>query len=143
MDASFADEAFGSLAVTRPRPRNLGCLLLRSLDPSSRDNLELALQSRPTRDRGIRNCVLPVIGQADDLRLVGKTEDSVAETFQFLRQHRLLTARELASVLAIDIAAASTRLKVLFDLGLACRVEDRDAQGKLFRYGFPLPSKVG
>lgn len=135
MDGSFADEVFAGLAVDRSRRIGLsGCLVLRDLDPTSYDNLLLAMTSRPVREPGVRNCVLPVVRENGRLELVGKAEDHVRETFDYLQKRQRLTAREFADGAGLEIAAASTRLKSLFDLGLACRREDRDDRGRLFVY---------
>jgi DNA-binding transcriptional ArsR family regulator len=139
MDASFADEVFGVLTVSRSRrQRRGGCVILDGLEDANLDNLEMALASRTVRETGLRNCVMPVRTTRHDIRLAGKCEAHVQRTFELLAEHRQLTARELADVLALDIAAASTRLKVLFDLGLATRVEERDGQIKQFVYSWPL-----
>jgi DNA-binding transcriptional ArsR family regulator len=135
MDASFADEAFAALAVARARRSiTLGCLVLQGLDATSFDNLELAVLSRPAREPGLRNCVIPVHGSPGPVQLVGKSEEHVRQTFVLLQEQHQLTARELADRTGLDIGAASTRLKVLYNLGLACRHEARDERGRLYVY---------
>ncbi len=135
MDGSFADEALASLAATRSRQvARLGLLVLRDLDPTSLDNLELAMTSRPVREPGLRNCVLPIIKGLSRIELIGKAEDHVRKTFELLAQKRELTARELADEEGLDIGAASTRLKVLFNLGLAGRREERQERGRQYVY---------
>ncbi|HMQ30025.1 MAG TPA: hypothetical protein PKD53_04820 [Chloroflexaceae bacterium] len=139
MDASFADEVFGPLTVSRSRRQSRsGCLILDGLEGSNLDNLDMALSSRTVRESGLRNCVLPVRNVQQGTILVGKCEAHVQGTFELLTRHRQLTARELTDILELDIAAASTRLKVLFDLGLATRIEERDGQVKQFVYTWPL-----
>jgi hypothetical protein len=138
IDASFADEVFGTIGAQRSR--RMGpqvCMALKNLNSASLDNLEIALVSRPARDPGLRNCVMPVIGTNGCVRLVGKVEAHVAETATLLQSRGTLTARELADTLEVDIAAASTRLKAVADLGLATRTESRDANGRLFAYHWP------
>ncbi len=140
MDASFADEVFGFLAAQRGRrSATPHCLALRGLDPSGRDDLEMALLSRPDREDapGLRNCVFPVIEIDGRVVLVGKAEAHVRQTFEVLRDSVRLTARDVADALGLEIAAASTRLKTLYDLGLAARTETRDAQGKQYLYHWP------
>ncbi len=62
VDSSFADEALATLAAERSqRVVSWPCFLLRDLTPVSRENLDMALLSRPVRQPGLRNCVLPVI----------------------------------------------------------------------------------
>jgi DNA-binding transcriptional ArsR family regulator len=138
IDGSFADEVLGTLAVRRStRKAWWGCLAVRQLTPSSIDNLRMALLARTIGDKGLRNCVVPVIDEAGDVDLVGKAEGHVHQTFDLLRSRRELTARDVADALSLDIAAASTRLKTLFDLGLATRAEVRDTLGKQFSYTWP------
>jgi hypothetical protein len=135
MDGSFADEVFAQIAAARSRgdaaPR---CLVLSDLDSTSYDNLELALTSRPVREPGLRNCVIPVRDSGGRVELVGKWEDHVRVTFEYLRGNESSTARELADSQGLEIRSASTRLKVLYDLGLTCRHEERDDRGRLYVY---------
>ncbi len=135
MDGSFADEALASLAAARSRQvARLGLLVLKDLDPTSLDNLELAMTSRPVREPGLRNCVLPIVKGLARIELIGKAEDHVRRTFELLAHRRELTARELADEEGLDIGAASTRLKVLFNLGLASRREERQERGRQYVY---------
>jgi predicted transcriptional regulator len=97
----------------------------------------MALQSRPTREQGLRNCAL-ILDDNDSVELIGKVEPHVRETFELLRERRTLTARDVAERWELDINAASTRLKALFDLGLALRTDVRDAHGKQYRYMRPI-----
>jgi hypothetical protein len=135
MDGSFADEVFGTIAAARGR-RQLAItpFVLCSLNAMSLDNLEQALLSRPIREEGLRNCVVPVIEENNGISLHGKFEEHVLETFTLLNARKELTTREVASELDLGTAAASTRLKVVYDLGLAVRLEIRDEQGKQFVY---------
>ncbi|NJL41527.1 MAG: helix-turn-helix transcriptional regulator [Leptolyngbyaceae cyanobacterium SM1_4_3] len=66
--------------------------------------------------------------------MAGKYESHVQETFSVLASRKELSARELADRLKISLNAASTRLKTIADLGLAKRVDLRDAQGKQYIY---------
>ena len=135
MDGSFADQVFADLAASRSRrAAPTGSMVLRDLNSISYENLFLALMSRPTREPGLRNGVLPILDDQGHVNLVGKAEDHVRATFDALRQRGHLTARELADSQDLDIGAASTRLKVLFNLGLACRLEERDGRGRLYVY---------
>lgn len=139
MDGSFGDEVFGSMAAARGRrAARPYCIVLQGLSTASREDLEFALLSRPDREKspGLRNCVFPIL-EDSQVQLVGKAENHVRETFEVLRFGGLMTARALADQWSIDIAAASTRLKSLFDLGLAARVETRDPHGKVFLYRWP------
>lgn len=138
IDSSFADEVFGVLAAERSRHVvSRPCLVLRELSAVSRENLDMALLSRPARQPGLRNCVLPVLVGTETLELAGKAEEHVRQTFAALLRHDQLTARELADEEALEIVAASTRLKVLFNLGVACREETRDGRGRLYIYHLP------
>jgi hypothetical protein len=138
MDASFSDEVFGTLAALRARRESHECpLVLAELNLTCAENLQMALETRIERepeslDR-LRNCVLPIMDESG-LKLVGKFEDHVQESFTFLNKCRHLTARELADLLNLNVNAASTRLKTLADLGLALRTETRDSVGKQYIY---------
>ena len=138
MDASFADEVFGTLATQRAR-KDVSCgpVMLVDANETCIENLKMALETRidresPEQER-LRNCVLPML-QGDAMTLIGKFEDHVFQSFELLSKHKTLTARDLADVLNLNLNAASTRLKTLADLGLAFRTEIRDAQGKQFVY---------
>jgi anti-anti-sigma regulatory factor len=138
MDASFADEVFGSFAALRGRKEsNLGPIVLVGVNETCRDNLQMALETRPDREDAerdrLRNSVLAVL-ENSELALVGKFEEHVQESFDLLMQKGELTARELVDMLGLSLNAASTRLKTLADLGLAVRIELRDAQGKQYIY---------
>lgn len=135
MDGSFADEAFGTIAAHRSQNDiNILPLILRNVDDVSLDNLELALLSRPARQTGLRNCVFPVEQTDGSIVLCGKYEDHVKQTFDLLNEHQQLTTRELAELLKLGTTASSTRLKVLHNLGLALRFEERDDKGRQFVY---------
>lgn len=136
MDASFADEVFGIIGVSRSEGKTepVAPFYIADLEPTSIDNLNMALDSRTRRHKALRNCVMPVLDSAGDLKLVGKSEDHVEQTFELLRLSKELTTPNVATVLKLSDAAASTRLKVLYDLGLALRFETRDAQGRQFIY---------
>jgi DNA-binding transcriptional ArsR family regulator len=135
MDGSFADEVFGTIAAARGRRQlSVAPLVLLSLNPTSQENLEQALLSRPIREDGLRNCVVPVQSDDGEIVLVGKSEEHVQQTLSLLNAGGELTTREIAKKLNLGTAAASTRLKVLYDLGLAVRLEVRDDQGKQFVY---------
>ena len=138
MDVSFADEVFARIATMRARKEFSYCyLILSDLNETCEDDLQAALTTRidrePSDQPNLRNCVLMV--QTDDqLKLVGKYENHVRESFSLLMRAKELTARDLAQSLNISLNAASTRLKSIADLGLAHRVEMRDEQGKQYIY---------
>lgn len=138
MDASFADEVFGTLAALRARKDvSFSPVLLMDANETCIENLKMALETRadresPDRER-LRNCVLPML-KGDEMTLIGKFEDHVLQSFELLSKHKTLTARDLSDVLKLNLNAASTRLKTLADLGLARRIEIRDTQGKQFIY---------
>ena len=140
MDGSFPDEVFATLSAARSRREiEASPMVLVDVNESCLDSLQYALQSRPEREKnlGLRNCALPLQeneGDRTSLTLVGKWEDHVEQTFEILRTEVTLNARQLADTMKLSIPAASTRLKVLYDLGLALRSEMRDAQGKQFVY---------
>jgi predicted transcriptional regulator len=82
--------------------------------------------------------VIPAINISGEVELIGKWEGSVEETLHLLRQNHELRTRDVASAMDISVAAASTRLKALFDLGLAVRFEEHDEQGLQYIYCWPL-----
>lgn len=138
MDASFADEVFGTLASSRARQEiTFSPVVLANANTTCVENLEMALKTRidrePTELDRLRNCVLPM-QRRDRTVLIGKFEGYIAESFELLVKHKVLTARTLADDRGLNLNAASTRLKTLADLGLARRSETRDAQGKQFVY---------
>lgn len=136
MDASFADEVFGAIGVNRSEGTAdyIAPFYVADLDSTSQENLNMALDSRTRRHKALRNCVMPVLDSNGELRLMGKVEESVDQTFELLRLSKELTTPKVAAVLKLSDAAASTRLKVLYDLGLALRTEIRDEQGRQFVY---------
>lgn len=138
MDVSFADEVFCRLAVMRARKNYPFCyVILTDMNETCEINLVAALTLRIEWEPGdkphLRNCVLMNLknGQPE---LCGKYENHVLETFSLLASRRELSTRDTADVLGISPNAASTRLKTVADLGLAKRVEVRDAQGKQYIY---------
>jgi hypothetical protein len=139
MDASFADEVFGTLAAQRARKEvSFGPIMMVDVNETCVENLKMALETRadresPDRER-LRNCVLPIVIKDKEMTLIGKFEDHVLQSFELLSKHETLTARDLSDLLNLNLNAASTRLKTLADLGLALRTEIRDAQGKQFVY---------
>jgi len=141
MDASFADEVFGELTIDRSRRKseNPRCLFLKGLDETSLENLSMALKSRPARETGsVRNSVVPVIQPDGKVDLIGKCENHVQQTFDLLRRQGTLTTNKVMDELKVNLAAASTRLKSLYDLGLVIREEVHDERGMQYRYTWPL-----
>lgn len=138
MTASFADAVFGALASQRAsRQAPNTCLILEAVDVHL-EEIAFALISRPEREKKLRNCIVPVRLHSGEITLVGKAEGHVTQTFAALRTHKQLTARTLADNFGLEIGAASTRLKVLYDLGLAQREEIRDTIGKQYTYVWPF-----
>ena len=138
IDASFADEVFGTLAAQRARKESkIHPVILTGLNQTCVENLRMALETRIEREpetlERLRNCVLPLLDE-EDLKLIGQFEDHVSKSFSLLSTHHSLTARDLADVLQLNVNAASTRLKTLTDLGLAFRTEVRDSVGKQYIY---------
>ena len=139
MDASFVDEVFSTLAARHSKRTGLqSCLLLRMLSPHLLENLEITLSSRPQRKSGLRNCALPFINAEGEIRLVGKAEGHVRETFDLLCVRRCLCPRDVADVFGLEVHAASVRLKALYDLRLATRTEEPELHGKQFIYYWPF-----
>jgi hypothetical protein len=139
MDGSFADQVFSTWASRRARRQGPSCLLLlQALPAHVEETLDITMRSRPDREPGLRNCVLPACTAAGRVDLLGKAEGHVRESFEQLRTRRRLTARDVAQTLQLDIHAASTRLKTLHTLGLARRTEAHEAHGKQYVYVWPF-----
>lgn len=134
MDASFADEAFAKLAVDRSRRAFVGgSLLLTKLTPISYDNLDIAMNARAAIDSGVRNCCqLILVGPLPTL--VGKYEDTLMDTLKLLHSLIVLRTTDIMRERDCSLNAASSRLKTLYDMGLATRREIRDEQGRQFLY---------
>lgn len=132
MDVSFIDELFGGIAEARGRGELSGAaLLLVEVDPLDVDDISRILAGRPGSSTGLRNCVLP-LAEGDTIRLLGKTEDYVQETFSELLKAKSLSTSDLMSRLNLANNTASTRLKVLYDLGLARRVPQAESRGFVY-----------
>jgi hypothetical protein len=139
MDASFVDEVFSTLAARHEKRIGLRhYLLLQTLSPHLLENLDITLSSRPQREPGLRNCVLPYVDLEGRVELVGKAEGHVRETFDLLRTRRQLGTRDVADAFDLELHAASVRLKVLYDLYLATRREEPELHGKQFIYLWPF-----
>lgn len=135
MDVSFIDEVFGGTAEARGRGDLTGAaLLLEDADPLDVDDIERILAGRPGFSTGLRNCVLP-LSERNTIRLLGKTEDYVQETFSELLKAGVLNTADLMIRLDLANNAASTRLKVLYDLGLARRDQQSGERGYTY---YPL-----
>lgn len=129
MDVSFMDEVFGGIAEERGRGELQGAaLILINVDPMDVDDIHRILAGRPAYSTGLRNCVLP-LHQADEVRLLGKTEEYIAETFSQLAKTGKISASDLASQLNLALNTASTRLKTLYDLGIALRQAQESERG--------------
>jgi len=132
MDVSFMDEVFGGFAETRGRGDLAGsALLLIQLSDYDRDDIERVLSGRPGYVVGLRNCVLPY-RSSSGIGLLGKTEDYVAQTFALLQKNGTLTTADLMEQLDLANNTASTRLKVLYDLGLARRQNHLGSRGYVY-----------
>lgn len=139
MDASFPDEVFGTLGAERAKRKFAGAsLVLSHLSESLIDSLNVVLQSRPRREPRLGNCVIPMLGDDGRLHLIGPSESHVQDTFDLLKQHKSITARDLKERYKLEIGAASTRLKTVYDLGLAIRSAERDASSKQYTYFLPV-----
>jgi hypothetical protein len=132
MDVSFIDELFGGIAEARGRGELIGAaLLLVEADPLDVDDIARILSGRAGSSTGVRNCVLPLV-DGDLIRLLGKTEDYVQETFMELLKMGTLSTSDLMSRLNLANNTASTRLKVLYDLGLARRESQAGSRGYIY-----------
>lgn len=137
MDPSFADEVLGTLGSERASRKFSGaCLVLEDVGPNLHDDIATLLDGRPRRTR-IGNCVFPLQNAAGEIELIGPHEKHVEESFRFIQRKGSITARDLQTHLNATIGAASTRLKILHDLGLIVRSADRSAPGGQFLYSIP------
>ncbi len=135
MDASFADEVFVSIAVERGQKYlEMPPFVLSNLSETNRENLDIALFSRPGRETGVNNCGLLILKSGQGVELIGRFQKQVEETYYLLQQNKTLTAADVSELAKIGVSAASNRLKVIYDLGLVTREEIRDSQGKQFVY---------
>lgn len=135
MDVSFIDEVFGGVAEARGRGELSGAaLLLVEVDTMDADDIGRILAGRPSYSTGLRNCVLP-LAENDTIWLIGKTEDYVQETFNELIRAKVLSTSDLMARLDLANNTASTRLKVLYDLGLAKRELQSGGRGYIY---YPL-----
>ena len=139
IDASFTDEVLGRLVVHRVIDKvELAPVYCSHLQDSHLDNIQYTLEARLSRQAELRNCVIPIQQRSNDLILMGKCEDGFQKVFDLLRAMKQLTARQVADTLDLSLQAASSRLKALYDYGLAFRQEVRDEQGKQFTYQWIL-----
>lgn len=137
MDASFADAALAVLALSMAKGAHKErYLLLEGLNAGSIQNLGYAIDSRQKREeKQVRNLVLS-IQDNNGVETFGKLEEHLSKPLHYTRQEASVTARMLASKFNLDVAAASTKLKTLYDLRLLRREEIRDENGKQFMYRF-------
>lgn len=137
IDPSFADEVLGTLGTERAARKFSGArLVLTDVGPNLLDNISTVLDGRPRRTR-IGNCVFPIQNAAGQIELIGPHEKHVEESFRLIQSKGSITARDLQMHLKATIGAASTRLKILHDLGLIVRSADRSAPGGQYLYSLP------
>lgn len=133
MDVSFIDEVFGGVAEARGRgDLNGAALLLIEADPLDVDDIDRILSGRPGYSTGLRNCVIP-LKKGASIKLLGKTEEYVQETFNELLKANTLSTSDLMAQLGLANNTASTRLKVLYDLGLARRTTESGTRGYVYQ----------
>jgi hypothetical protein len=140
MDGSFADEVFGTLGSERAQNKtDLPPVILTNLNEASFDNLRYTLESRTRREPRLRNLVFPVLDAEGKIELVGLCEKNIRNTFALLQKKKILTARDIQEHFKkqkLAINSASTRLKTMYDLGLALRSSQREAPGGQYMYYF-------
>lgn len=135
MDVSFQDEVFGKIARDRAIGENLGArLVLEGLREPFMEEIGIILDSWTRRSKGIGNFVFPVITVENDLVLLGPCETQVIKTFNYIKRSGRATSNDLMDKFGISAAAAGTRLKLLFDLGLVLRESAGDATKQLIYY---------
>jgi hypothetical protein len=129
VDSSFADESAVRLGeeIIKGKYGNR-CLILEGLTSDSIKNFEAVISLR-----GIKLPLL-VIKVNGDYGVIGKLEDSLQETLDFVHQHHVLTASDLVVQLGLAVNTASTRLKRLHDLHLVRRKYEISERGLQYIY---------
>jgi DNA-binding transcriptional ArsR family regulator len=104
-------------------------IIIAKATPSTEENLHLTIVGH-----GLK-LALQAVGGQDGYRFLGQLEPNLRETLQLLNQRDTLTARDLADLKGdMAINTASNRLKKLYDLRLARRVEEITATGRQHVY---------
>lgn len=132
LDVSFPDEVFANIATERAQGKLVGAsLFLSRVKPIHCEEIGIVLDSRPRKIKGIGNFVLPMLTAQDGLILVGPCESQVLQTFNFIRKKNECSSSDLIDEFKLSSSAASTRLKLLFDLGLLVRSTADDSSKQL------------
>lgn len=129
IDSSFFDEAMLNLFsdLLEGKFGNRFFTLI-NVSQDSLVNIEGAVARRKFR------AAFPVRDSIEVWHFVGALEPNLQETIKTLLQRKELTARELADGLEIEINNASNRLRRLFELRLAKRVQESSETGLFHRY---------
>lgn len=132
MDTSFADEAVLELAIGLNEGKyGDRFLILGCPSPATIDNIEGTIARR-----GVKIALL--IRDEDEIRLVGHVEPNLAEVWTMASQTTILTARNLADQLGLQLNTASTRLLKLYNARLIARKEEITSAGRQHLYTLPV-----
>lgn len=129
IDSSFFDEAILNL-FSQLLEEKFGnrFLTLVNVSQDSLVNIEGAMARRKFRS------AFPARDRNGVWHFAGALEPNLQETVKTLFQKKELTARDLANRLDIEINNASNRLRRLFELHLAKRVQESSETGLFHRY---------
>jgi STAS-like domain of unknown function (DUF4325)/Winged helix-turn-helix DNA-binding len=128
VDTAFARESFGQLLTNTLGGHFGGArFILANLSVNAWDTFETLMKRR---GNGTFFLALQPVG----LQVVGHMEPNLEEVFELLKEHKELSARDLADQLNLEINTASTRLKKLHDLGATMRREEVIDRGRQHIY---------
>lgn len=136
-DISFIDEVIiNTIDYIKSKGLNIQ-LLVSDADDDIKDNIHAAILLRINKERNTGNSkylVHVLYLSKFGLELMGDIETNLEETFEIIKERKVITARELAEIIDLPINSASNRLKRLFDLRLVLRILLTDFEGKYYKY---------
>ncbi len=131
MDTSFCEETVLQLARSLVAGQyGDRFLVLERPSPATLDNIEATIAWRRAK------VALPV-REGQQTRIIGHLEPNLGETWRLALEVGVLTARDLADRLGLEIGAASMRLRKLYDTRLLTRREEITSGGRQHVYHFP------
>jgi hypothetical protein len=143
MDLSFGDETVLELALGLQNGKyGDRFLVLDNPGSATIDNLEGTIARRKVKVALLvrENGSLQIIGGIDSDLPQGREpiERNLLEAWKIVRERDMVTARELADQLNLEISAASMRLHKLHDLRLLARDEEVTSSGRQHVYRLPV-----
>jgi len=137
MDTSFADESVLELALGLVEGRYSDrFLILERPSPATVYNLEGAIARRRVIAKHRAKIAL-LVREQERMRVIGRPEPNLSETWDRVVKGGTLTARVLADELGLEISAASMRLHKLYNARLLARREEITAVGREHIYEVP------